>query len=125
MHEFGGGARPRAPWDGAFGDDGTLPAAPAVPVASIPGGLVARRQHREGGRLRQTVEIRRHDGSVWTAYARQLALPADPGEAERATEQASHVLALLAAALAAADTAREARGQMLEGAPPPWAASYE
>jgi hypothetical protein len=101
---------------------GALP----VAVAAIPGGQVEQRQQREGMRLRQTVEIRRRDGSVWTAYARQFALPADPGEAARATERASHVLALLAQAVAAADTAREARGAMLDwSAPqPPWALHY-
>jgi hypothetical protein len=126
MDEFGGEARARAAGDVGFADGGTMDAAPAVAVATVPSGRIERRQQREGGRLCQTVEIRRRDGSVWTAYARQLALPADPGEADRATEQATHVLALLAAALAAADTAREARGQMLEWAParPPWTASY-
>ena len=95
-------------------------------VAPIPGGQVERRQQREGAHLSQTVEIRRRDGSVWTAYARQVALPTDPGEADRATKQASCVLTLLAQAVAAADTARQARGMMLDwdAAPPPWAAHY-
>ena len=37
----------------------------------------------------------RRDGSVWTAYARQMALPTDPGEADRATRRASCVLGRL------------------------------
>ncbi|TDH61067.1 hypothetical protein E2C06_19005 [Dankookia rubra] len=100
--------------------------AAAAELAVIPGGQVERRQQREGTRLQQTVRIRRRDGSVWTALARQLALPADPGEADRATAQASHVLDLLARAVGAADTARQARGAMLEWdqSPPPWAARY-
>jgi hypothetical protein len=94
-------------------------------VAAIPGGQVERRQLRNGDHLNQTVEVRRRDGSVWTAYARQLALPADPGEADRTTELASCVLDLLARAVAAADTARQARGAMLDpDAAPPWAAHY-
>jgi predicted Zn-dependent protease len=104
---------------------GTLGAA-TLGVATIPGGQVERHQQRDGDRLRQTVEVHRRDGSVWTAFARQLALPADPGEADRATRQASCVLGLLAQAVAAADTARQARGIMLDWntAPPPWAAHY-
>jgi hypothetical protein len=95
-------------------------------VAPIPGGQVERRQQRDGARLCQSVEVHRRDGSVWTAYARQLALPTDPGEADRATRQASCVLGLLAQAVAAADTARQARGTMLDwdSAPPPWTAHY-
>jgi hypothetical protein len=104
---------------------GTFGATP-LGVATIPGGQVERRQQRDGARLRQTVEVHRRDGSVWTAYARQLALPADPGEADRATRQASCVLGLLAQAVAAADTARQARGTMLDSSttPPPWDAHY-
>src|SRR5215212_185025 len=84
--------------------DGVLLGSPdggalAVAIAAIPGGQVERRQQREGARLSQSVEVRRRDGSVWTAYARQVALPSDPGEADRATEQASCVLALLAQAV--------------------------
>jgi hypothetical protein len=126
MDDFGD----QAPTGAFLGDDGpaewALAGTAAVPVTTISGGRVEQRQERMGERLRQTVEIRRRDGSVWTAYARQLALPADPGEAERATEQASCVLNLLAQAVAAADTARQARGTMLEwdAGPPPWAAHY-
>jgi hypothetical protein len=126
MDDFGNQARVGLP----CADDGvtgwTLTGATTVGVAMIPGGQVERRQHREGARLRQTVEVHRRDGSVWTAYARQTALPTDPGEANRATEQASCVLGLLAQAVAAADTARQARGAMLQwdSAPPPWAAHY-
>ena len=104
------------PWSGPHG----------VAMAMIPGGQVERRQQRDGARLNQSVEVRRRDGSVWRAYARQLALPADPGEADRATEQAARVLDLLVQAVAAADTARQARGAMLawDASPPPWAAHY-
>ena len=124
---------PQAPADLPIAGDGipgwalagSLGAAPCG-VATIPGGQVERHQHRDGARLRQTVEVHRRDGSVWTAYARQSVLPADPGEADRATRQASCVLGLLAQAVAAADTARQARGTMLDwdSAPPPWAAHY-
>jgi hypothetical protein len=95
-------------------------------VAVIPGGQVERWQQREGARLHQSIEVRRRDGSVWTAYARQFALPADPREADRATKQASCVLELTAQAVAAADTARQARGAMLdwETAPPAWVTHY-
>ncbi|MFC7474711.1 hypothetical protein ACFQS7_10125 [Dankookia sp. GCM10030260] len=105
----------------------TLTGATTVGVAMIPGGQVERRQLREGCRLRQTIEVHRRDGSVWTAYARQTALPKDPGEANRAAEQAACVLGLLAQAVAAADTARLARGAMLEWTPtpPPWAVHYD
>ena len=103
-----------------------LTGATTVGVAMIPGGQVERRQQRDGARLCQTVDVRRCDGSVWTAYTRQYVLPTDPGAADRATEQASSVLGLLAQAVAAADTARQARGAMLEWdvAPPPWMAHY-
>lgn len=95
-------------------------------VATVAGGQVERRQRRDGGRLQQTVEVRRRDGSVWIAYDRQLALPADPTEAGRAMNQAACVLDLLAGAVAAADNARQARGAMLEWEEPtpPWAANY-
>ena len=123
----------QGPADLPFGGDGIpawslagAPVAAAHGVATIPAGQVERRQQRDGDRLRQTVEVHRPDGSIWTAYARQLALPAEPGEADRATRQASCVLGLLAQAVAAADTARQARGTMLDwdSAPPPWAAHY-
>jgi hypothetical protein len=105
---------------------GAISADPAIAVTTIPGGQVEQRQCRDGAQLRQTVEVRRHGGSVWTAYERHLALPADPDEAERATWQATHVLALFAQAMAAADTAREARSAMLgwDTPEPPWAAQY-
>ena len=97
----------------------------AVAVAAITGGHVERRQARDGSRLRQTVAIHRPDGSVWTAYDRDLTLPADPAAAARATELAASVLALAAMAVAAASNAREARGAMLSWAPcPPWAVRY-
>ncbi|MCB4824577.1 hypothetical protein [Roseicella aerolata] len=114
------------PWDDDIAAERAMSEAPAIAVATIPGGRVEQRQCRDGAQLRQTVEIRRHGGPVWTAYARRFALPADPGEAERATGQATHVLALFAQAMAAADTAREARSAMLawDAPEPPWAAQY-
>lgn len=105
---------------------GDAPGATMLGVATIPGGQVERRQQRDGHRLHQSVELRRRDGSVWTAYTSNLALPADPGEADRATQQASWVLGLLAQAVAAADTARQARSVMLDwdAAPSAWVAHY-
>jgi hypothetical protein len=126
MDEFGNQVRAGIPWS----DDQTMGLAHASPhgvaVAMIPGGQVERRQLREGARLNQSVEVRRRDGSVWRAYARQLALPADPGEADRAADQAACVLDLLVQAVAAADLARQARGAMLawNATPPPWAARF-
>ena len=111
MDQFGkrvrGGRSPRI--DDSSGWALTGPS--GLTVAPIPGGQVERRQQREGAHLSQTVEIRRRDGSVWTAYARQVALPTDPGEADRSDEAGLlGVLTLLAQAVAAADTARQARG---------------
>lgn len=126
MDDFGGHAR-----NGLLrADDGvpdwSLSSVATLGVAMIPGGQVERRQQRDGARLSQTIEVRRRDGSVWTAYARDLALPANPTDADRAAERAVCVLGLLAQAVAAADTARQARGTMLEwdSVPPPWAAHY-
>lgn len=113
--------------DVGFGPAGALAVANGGTATAIPGGQVERRQQRAGDRLSQVVEIRRRDGSVWTAYAREVDLPADPGEAQRTAEEASHVLALLAQAVVAADRAREARGVMLGwmASPPAWAARYD
>ena len=126
MDEFGNQARAGIPWsdDQAIGRPHASPQ--GVAVAMIPGGQVERRQLREGARLNQSVEVRRRDGSVWRAYARQLPLPADPGEADRAAGQAACVLDLLVQAVAAADLARQARSAMLawNAAPPPWTARF-
>ena len=98
-----------------------------VLIDAIPGGQVERRQHREGASLSQTIALRRQDGSVWTAYARQHPLPSDPGAANRATREASSILMLMAQAVAAADTARQARSVMLDwdGPMPAWQVHYD
>lgn len=88
--------------------------------------MVEHHHRRDGTSLHQSIELRRHDGSTWTAYSRQLLLPTDDIAAELTTRQANCVLDLLAQALAAAESARHARGVMLEWAPPtpPWFARY-
>lgn len=87
---------------------------------------VEQHQHRDGHSLHQSVAFRRDDGSTWTAYSRQVALPADAAEADLTTRHAHCVLDLLARAVAAAESARCARGVMLEwtAEPPPWFARY-
>lgn len=96
-------------------------------AVAIPGGQVEQHQHSDGTSLSQTVELRRPDGSVWTAYARRHPLPTDPAAASRATGQATSILTLLAGAVAAVDIARQARGVMLDwdGPPPAWQLRYE
>jgi hypothetical protein len=102
--------------------DGVVDGAPAMLVRAIPGGRISRSQARLGDRLCQNVEIRRPDGSVWNAYARELPLPAEPEAAARLARTASSVLGLAMDAVAAADTARLGRCEILrqQAATPSW-----
>lgn len=103
------------------GDAGTVPHPIAAPGREV-AGRIERRQEREGEALWQTIAIRRRDGTLWTAFARRLVLPRDPGLASRVEQRAACVLALTAGALEAVDAARQARSAMLDGdeAPPAW-----
>ena len=114
-----------SPADSTAGWDTVVPT--AFGVATIACGRIERRQHRRGSDLLQSVELRRHDGSTWMPYLRHVALPHDTAAADRATQQASSVLRLLAQALAAAETARQARGIMAEWSTTPaaWVVHYD
>jgi hypothetical protein len=90
-------------------------------VMAIPGGQLRRREVREDGLIVQWVEIRRPDGSIWTAYRRELPLPGDRAVAGEEASLATQVLAIAAGAVGAADTARIGRTWLAEhDAAAPW-----
>lgn len=93
--------------------------APAAPdpwepvVEAVAGGRICWSQDIVGKALRQSVDLRRPDGSVWRAYERLVVLPDNAGMLEPVLRQATTILALAARAVAAADTARIARSSGL------------
>ncbi len=76
---------------------------------------MAQAQDVVAGELRQAVDLRRPDGTVWRAYTRNLALPEEASAVARLVREATIILDLAARAIAAADTARAGRA-----APRPW-----
>ncbi|WP_137126145.1 hypothetical protein [Roseomonas sp. HF4] len=79
-------------------------------IEPVVGGRVSRSQDICASTLRQVVELRRPDGSVWRAYERHVVLPDDATKSGRVVREATTILALAAGAVAASDTARIARG---------------
>lgn len=79
-------------------------------VEAVAGGQISRSQDIVAGALRQAVELRRPDGSVWRAYERLVVLPTDTTKLGRLVREATTTLALAANAVAASDSARIARG---------------
>lgn len=79
-------------------------------AAQDPAVVMHCRQTLDGSRLCQSVELHRPGGTIWEAYARAIQLPAEAGPRARLLLDATVVLDLAAGAVAAADTARQARG---------------
>ena len=96
-----------APADGPSWPDADEDAASMVVIGAIPGGQLEARQMLRGSVLMQQVSIRRPDGSVWTAYERDVTLPED--ESPKAVARAGQILFLASRAVCAADTARIGR----------------